>query len=84
MAECQCIKRREPSKKPDPSLTLNSSTISPELEESESEEAITSSEPSDLRRVTSTGPQKPPPEKPESSTSFTTLQITSWSEPRLS
>ena len=55
---------------------------SPESEESESEEVTTSSEPSDLRKVTSTGLHKPPPEKQESSTSYTTPQTMSWSEPR--
>ncbi len=76
MAECQFIKRRELSKKPDPYPIPNSSTINPESEESESEEVTTSSEPSDLKKVTSTGLLKLLPEKPELLTLFIMHQIT--------
>ena len=55
---------------------------SPESGESESEVAIISSEPSDLKRETSTGPHKQSPEKPESSTLSTTHLTTSSSEPK--
>ena len=73
-------KKKEPSKRPDQFLTPNLSTTSLELEELESEEVTTSSEPSDLKKETSTGPQKLLPEKQESSMSFTTPPTTSWSE----
>jgi hypothetical protein len=55
-----------------------------ELEESESEVEIINSEPSDLNKETSTGPQNQSPEKPESSTSSITLLTTNLSEPKLS
>jgi hypothetical protein len=57
VAECQFIKRRELSKRLDQFLTLSLSTIRQELEELESEEVTISSEPSDSRKETSTGPQ---------------------------
>jgi hypothetical protein len=76
VAECQFIKRKELIKKLDPYPILNSSTTRPELEESESEEGTTNSEPSDSRKETSTGPQKPLPEKQEYWTLFITPQIT--------
>ena len=83
MAECQFIKKRELSKKQDQYQILNSLTISQESEESESEVVTTSSEPSDLKKVTSIGLLNQSPEKPESSTSYTTHQITNLSEPKL-
>ena len=55
MAECQFIKKRELSKKPDQKQILNSSTINQELEELESEEEITNSELLDLKKETSIG-----------------------------
>ena len=83
MAECQFIRRKEPSKKPDQYPTPNSSTTNQESEESESEEATISSEPSDSRKETSTGPQNQSLEKPEFWTSSTTPPTTSLSEQKL-
>ena len=83
MAECQFIKKKEPFKKPDQYQILNSSMINQELEESESEVEIINSEPSDLKKVTSTGPQNQSPEKLEFSMSFIMLQITNLSELKL-
>ena len=83
MAECQFIKKRELSKKPDQYQILNLLTISQESEESESEVATTNSEPSDLKKETSTGLLNQSPEKPESSTSYTMHQITNSSELKL-
>ena len=83
MAECQFIKRKELSKKPDQYQIPSSSMISQELEESESEVEIINSEPSDLKKVTSTGLQNPSPEKPEFSMSFITLLTTNSSELKL-
>ena len=57
--------------------------INQELEESESEVEIINSEPSDLKKVTSTGPQNQSPEKLEFSMSFIMLQITNLSELKL-
>lgn len=83
MAECQFIKKKEPFKKPDQYQILNSSMINQELEESESEVEIINSEPSDLKKVTSTGPQNQSPEKLEFSMSFIMLLITNLSELKL-
>ena len=83
-AECQSIKKREPSKKLDQSLTPNSLTIRQESEESELEEVTTNSEPSDSKKETSTGLPNQSPEKPESLTSFITPPTTSWLELKLS
>ena len=57
--------------------------INQELEESESEVEIINSEPSDLKKVTSTGPQNQSPEKLEFSMSFIMLLITNLSELKL-
>ena len=56
---------------------------SQELEESESEVEIINSEPSDLKKVTSTGLQNPSPEKLESLMLFITLLTTNSSELKL-
>jgi len=84
VAECQFIKRKELSKKPDQYQIPSSSMTSQELEESESEVEIINSEPSDLKKVTSTGLQNQSPEKPEFLTSFITLLTTNSSELKLS
>ncbi len=84
MAECQSIKKRELSKKPDQYQTLSLLMINRESEESESEEATTNSEPSDSKKETSTGLQKLSPERPELLTSFITHQTTNLSELKLS
>ena len=84
MAECQFIKRKEPSKKQDQSPILNLSTIRLELEESELEEVTTSLEPSDLKKVISTGLLNQSPEKQEFWMSYTMPQTTSSLEPKLS
>jgi hypothetical protein len=65
VAECQFIKKRELSKKPDQYQILNLSTTKPESEELESEVATINSEPWDLKKVISTGPLKLSPEKQE-------------------
>ncbi len=83
-AECQSIKKRELSKKPDPYPTLSSSMTSQESEESESEEVTTSLELSDSRKVTSTGLLKQSPERPELSTSSITHPTTNSLELKLS
>ena len=82
VAACPSIRRREPSKRPDPSPILNLLMTKPESEESESEEETTNSEPSVLRKEISTGPPKPSPEKLESSMLFTMHPTTNWSEPK--
>mgnify|MGYP006869351336 FL=1 len=84
MAECQFIKKRELSKKQDQYQIPNLSTISQESEELESEVATTNSEPSDLKKETSTGLLNLLLEKLEFSMSYTMLQITNSSEPKLS
>ncbi len=76
MAECQFIKKRELSKKPDQYQILSLSTIKLELEELESEEETINSEPSDLNKETSTGLHNQPPEKQESWMLFIMHQIT--------
>lgn len=65
MAECQSIKKKELSKKPDQYPILNLSTTSQESEELESEVATISSEPSDSSKAISTGHLKLSPEKQE-------------------
>lgn len=83
MAECQFIKKREPSKKQDQFPILSWSMISQESEELELEEVTINSEPSDLSKVISTGPLKQSLEKPELLMSFIMHQTMNWSEPKL-
>ena len=80
MVECQFIKRKEHSKKPDQYLILNLLMKNLELEELELEEVIINSELSDSEKETSTGPLNQTPEKQEFLTSFIMLPTTSWLE----
>ena len=70
MAECQFIRKRELSKKLDQYLILNSSTINQELEELELEVVTINSEPSGLKKETSTGLLNQPLVKQEFSTLY--------------
>jgi hypothetical protein len=83
VAACLFIKRRELSKRLDPSLIPNSSVMLLEFVEFESEEETTNSEHLDLSKETSTGLQKLSPVKQEFSTLSIMHPTTSWSEPKL-
>lgn len=76
---CPSTRKKELSRKQDPSPILSSSTIRPELEESELEEETINSELCALRKETSTGPLNQSLAKLGSSMLSTMHQITNWS-----